>query len=74
MATLSITIPDNQVARVNDAIAALFNYQTTINGSPNPETKAQFSRRMIIENLKRLVAQGESVVARRLADSQITLS
>jgi hypothetical protein len=74
MATLSITIPDNQVSRVNDAIAALYNYQATINGSPNPETKAQFSRRMIIENLKRLVAQGESTVARKLADSQITLS
>lgn len=74
MATLSINIPDNQVTRVNDAIAALFNYQATINGSPNPETKAQFARRMVIENLKRLVAQGESAAARRQAESQISLT
>jgi hypothetical protein len=49
-------------------------YKATINGQPNPETKAQFAKRMILNGVKAMVAQAEAATARKLADSEITLS
>lgn len=43
---ISFTIPDDQVQRFVAAQAFKFGYQETVNGQPNPETKAQFIRRM----------------------------
>lgn len=59
MAVISITIPDAQINRVVDGVCLAYNYQATIGGSPNPETKAQFAKRMLIERLKQMVMQGE---------------
>lgn len=63
MATLSITIDNTHAARVNDAIAAHYGYQATIDGSPNPETKTQFVRRMVIQMIKEKVRDYEASVA-----------
>lgn len=59
MAVISINIPDNQLSRVIDGICLGQGYQATINGSPNPETKGQFAKRMLIEKMKQMVMQGE---------------
>jgi hypothetical protein len=52
MAVISITISDAELPRVINAVCSQYNYQATVNGSPNPETKAQFAKRMMIVWLK----------------------
>lgn len=58
MATLSFTFDTGNVplSRIVDAFAIRYRYQPTIDGQPNPETKAEFARRMvrahIIETVK----------------------
>jgi len=49
MASVTITIPDPVVTRVLTAICANHGYQATIDGSPNPETKAQAVKRYVKE-------------------------
>lgn len=53
MATLTITLSAAASNEVTDAFGA--GYQATIDGQPNPETKAQYARRQIIAMLKRHV-------------------
>lgn len=72
MANITITIPDSQLTRVLDGIAKDCNYQLTINGSSNPETKAQFAKRIIIERVKSMVLAGERKKAEE--DMQATLN
>lgn len=50
--TLTITLTDAQGARAIAAICARHGYQATIDGQPNPETQAQFAKRMLIEWVK----------------------
>jgi len=52
MATISITINNAQLATVVDAMASVNNYQDLINGLPNPESKNDFARRMLVEYVK----------------------
>jgi hypothetical protein len=60
MATLTINIPDAVATRVTNGIAKRFNYKATFeDGTPNPETKAQFARRKVIEFMKRAVKEAE---------------
>ena len=59
MASTTITYPDNQQTRILNGIAKDFNYQATIDGEANPETKAQFVKRMIIERIRGMVLAGE---------------
>lgn len=64
MANITINIPDNQITRVLDGIAEDNGYQATIideegNSIPNPETKAQFAKRIVIERVKGMVLAGE---------------
>lgn len=64
MATISITIKDTQLQRVIDGICEDNNYQATVTNSdgtisPNPQTKAQFVKRIIIERVKGMVKAGE---------------
>lgn len=42
MAQRTYTIPNAQVSRVLDGVVYQNGYQDTINGQPNPQTKAQF--------------------------------
>lgn len=67
MAQLSITIPDAVAARVNNAFADAYGYQATINGQPNPQTKAQFAKARVIDFIRAVVRGQESNVASEAA-------
>lgn len=84
MATISFTIPDAILARVNDGIAKFHNYQDQIpdpgdpaSTIPNPETKAQFNKRMIKETVKNWVVQSETndgaITARDTARTEVDI-
>lgn len=82
MATLSVTIPNAQVTRINNAFGAAYGYQATINGSPNPESLTQFATRKVREFIKDVVkgqeavaaAEAARVAALAAAESEITLT
>ena len=64
MATVSFTNPDAVMPRVMDAFAAVYGYSSTLpNGDANPETEAQFARRMVREYVRNVLAASEAVVA-----------
>lgn len=65
MASITITIPDNQVNRVIIA----FGYQDFINGIPNPETKGAFIKRKTIEFYKNKIIYYESSIVAQTAIS-----
>ena len=46
------TVPNAKALKQVDFICEEFNYQTEIDGVPNPETKAQFAQRMMDETFK----------------------
>lgn len=56
MATKTITIPDNKVTEVLDALSAAWDY--TLNKLPG-ETKAQFVDRYLMEFLERAFRRGK---------------
>lgn len=70
MATLSISIPDDQAARVRNSFCAQYGYQETINGEPNPETKAQFMKQKIIQFVKESIKAHERQAASETAGQQ----
>lgn len=66
MASINFTIPDAQINRVINALCTKYGYQDNIitntdppEISPNPESKAQFSKRMISEVIRSLVLDVE---------------
>lgn len=72
MATLQFNIPDAAVPRVLDAFANRFSYEPTItqeDGSvvPNPETRVEFTRRMVREFIVQTVLDHESRQAAQIA-------
>lgn len=67
---ISITIPDAVGSRVVDGLAGQYNYQATIPAPnplnppvPNPETKAQFAKRMVAKFIKDSVKAFEATQA-----------
>ena len=67
MASLSFSIPDGMVTRVEDAFAAVYGYQPQILDPnnpgatvPNPQTKQQFVRERLRQYTKETVAQHEA--------------
>lgn len=60
------------LSRIVDAIALEYGYQAITNGSPNPETKAQFSRRMIGTVIKNIVKNQDLHTARIAAEATVT--
>lgn len=61
MATISINIPDTQMPRVLDAFTATFGYSPTLaDGTANPETRGQFTRRIIVDWVKSNVVAYEA--------------
>lgn len=78
MATLSIDIPAGQTNRVLDGVALYHGYQATIGENPNPESKAAFAKRMVIEEVKKWVRTSEQATAAKTAaesvNSGVTLS
>lgn len=69
MATLSITIPDAIAPAVIDALAGHYGYTATVGdpSAPNPETKAQFVRRMVAGHIRHLVQEYRTTQAARQA-------
>lgn len=64
-----LTIPDNKAQRIVNGICGTFGYQDTIDdlddnsmprSVPNPETKTQFSKRMLYKMIKDAVMAWES--------------
>lgn len=76
---IQLTIPDAVSGRVVNAVAAMNNYQPVVpNGSgamvANPETKAQFAKRMISEKIIQMVKQYETQQAAQAAMAQAASS
>lgn len=73
MAQICFTIPDAVLGRVINAIAGYYGYAEKLshplfgNQEPNPETKAQFAKRMLRRHLKGLVRAWESELAAKAA-------
>ena len=79
---ITITIPDGVASRVKDGFAGMYNYQETIDGQPNPENKALFTKRLLLEHVKNVVVAWEAkqasetarVAAIEAAENEIELS
>jgi hypothetical protein len=56
----TITIPEAVAPRVLDAVCGSLGYQDTVDGQPNPETKAQFVRRMLKQSIRDMVRDYEA--------------
>lgn len=64
MATLTITIPNPDVSRLQAAYCSKYNYRPTLDGGViNPESAAQFANRMVKADMKRTVAEYEQQLA-----------
>lgn len=82
MATISITVPDAILTRVVNGVAGQHNYPATVGGSPNPETRTQFARRMLARWVRETVkayevtsaAESARVAAAAAADSQLDVT
>ena len=70
---LTLTIPDAQAQRLIDGVCGNFGYQAYLRDEagnvigPNPETAGQFTRRMVIEWLKKVVRAEERRIAEEAA-------
>lgn len=68
MAEVKITIPDDKVARVRDAICGQFGYAEELpGGTPNPVSKNQFVKNVIKAFIKDAVIKYEAAKAADLA-------
>jgi hypothetical protein len=75
MAQITITIPDAIAPRVLNGFSSYYGYSPTLdNGDPNPETKAQFSKRKLIELIKLAVKEAEMQTAHNEAVTQVAQS
>jgi len=81
MATLTFTYDTGSTpaSKIVDAICLEYNYQTMIfdpqaPGSqiPNPETKANFARRMFRQTIVNIVKNQDLIVARKSAEAGVT--
>ena len=52
--TLNLSIDVPSVAELNDFVYGL-GYKDTIDGSPNPQTKGQFAKQMIIAYIRSII-------------------
>ncbi len=72
---ITFTIPDAKATRIIDGICGNLNYQTTIQADnkdiPNPETKNQFAKRMIIQLMKDHVIAYERRLAQETAGQTV---
>lgn len=64
---ISVTIDENDKNRVIDAFCAQYGYQETINGKPNPQTKAAFAKAKVLEYIKEIVKGHEAGAAAKAA-------
>lgn len=66
MASFTITVPDAVVPRVADAVAATFAYDAERDG-----TKAQFTKKVLVDYLRRLVQEHEARLAQQAAADKV---
>jgi ABC-type antimicrobial peptide transport system ATPase subunit len=73
MATFPIEIPDDKVQRVINAAAIVKRYRKFQSDgvTPNPESKAQFFRRMVAEEIKNWVAIADGIAADEAARAAV---
>lgn len=83
MAQITINIPDAIAPRVLNAFARKFGYSPKLdNGDDNPETKAQFAKRKLLETIKNAVLEIEvqdaknniATTTAQTVENEITLS
>lgn len=83
MPTITINIPDPIANRVIQGFAQRHGYSDTLeDGSPNPETRSQFAKRILIQYIKNSVREAEiqtasntaATTAGQSADTDIQLS
>lgn len=68
MAQITITIPDAVVQRVLTAMCNTYGYQATLpDGTPNPQTQAQFARAQLAAYVKAVVTAYEATQAAEAA-------
>lgn len=64
MAKITIDIPDSKISKVTEAYSYRYGYEQT---KLENETKAQFTKRMILTQIKELVHTTETEKAQRAA-------
>lgn len=66
MATITITIPDNMIDRVVDAVCARGRYSAFLTDgvTPNPQTKAQFAKAQVVMFLRHSTIEYEAEQAK----------
>lgn len=83
MATITINIPNPIANRVINGFAKRYNYSPLLeNGDTNPESKAQFAKRKLLEFIKQAVKEAEiqdatnlsATTAAESADAEIILT
>jgi hypothetical protein len=74
MPTLTFSYDTGNVplSRIINSYAEQFGYVDTINGQPNPETKAEFARRMVRTQIVSVVRASEVGTAIKTAKDAVT--
>jgi hypothetical protein len=68
VAEIRVAIPDAWAPRVLEAICVLYGYADTLSdGSPNPETKAAFAKRIVGRWIKEQLVRYETTQAADIA-------
>jgi hypothetical protein len=67
MATYCVEMPDEDFIRVINAVASNYGRPDTIDGLENPETKAQFTNRIV----RQFLSENVIVYEKRIAIQQI---
>lgn len=67
MATISLDIPDAKLSTIVLNASIALGYQPTINGVANPETRGQFVKRKMAQQLKSWAIQGARDTASKTA-------
>lgn len=79
MAQIVLTIPDPVLPRMIQGLSEYYGYQPTLKDPsditktiPNPETRAQFAKRMLIFHIKKTMIQAEGGPAATTARETVT--
>jgi ribosomal protein S3 len=75
MADITITVPDEKIARIRNAFAKRYGYepQIMINDTlvDNPQSRAQFMKAKIAEYIRKVVLQQERDEAKLIAEQTV---
>lgn len=68
-----LTYPAGDGARIADALTTRYGYSDTLpNGDPNPQTKTEFVRQLLVAWIKREVREHEAATASATAAAAVT--